>query len=68
MAIGVERFCEQEQLDSNAVLEMTLQFHALCQGLASIELQGLMGGFDEPEQVWSKGLDALLGGLVSVWA
>ena len=40
----------------------TLQFHALCEGLAAVEL-GCMLPVEEAEQVWHCGLTALVTGL-----
>jgi AcrR family transcriptional regulator len=40
----------------------TLQFHALCEGLAAVEL-GCMLPAEEAEQVWHDGLTALVTGL-----
>lgn len=50
--------------DGRNVREATCEFHALCEGLAAMELRGLMPGIDA-ERLWRDGLRALVAGLAS---
>ena len=45
-----------------AVTEATIGFHALCEGLAALELRGLLPTGNE-ERLWRHGLTALVSGL-----
>jgi AcrR family transcriptional regulator len=45
-----------------AVSEAAIQFHALCEGLAALELRGLLPTGNE-ERLWRQALTALLSGL-----
>ncbi len=44
------------------VADATLQFHAMCEGLAGVEL-GCMLSAEDAERVWRDGLAALVAGL-----
>jgi AcrR family transcriptional regulator len=48
-------------LGGQTVMEATLQFHALCEGLATLERRGTRTPFDA-ERVWRAGLAALITG------
>src|SRR3954447_7349772 len=49
-------------LGDRTVREATLQFHALCEGLATLERRGMRTPFDA-ERIWRAGLGALIAGL-----
>jgi AcrR family transcriptional regulator len=57
------RFEEAGGLGGRSVAEATFDFHALCEGLATIELRNprLLG--DDPERAWRRSIATLLGGL-----
>jgi AcrR family transcriptional regulator len=57
----VARLDEAGLLGEQAVMEATLQFHALCEGLATLERRGTRGPFDA-ERVWRAGLGSLIAG------
>ena len=59
----VQRIADAGLLDASAVGTVTIQFHALCQGLASNELIGRLAMFGDPPQVWDDALRALLRGM-----
>ena len=42
-------------------VEATLQFHAMCEGLVTLERQGMRVPFDA-ERIWRAGLGSLIGG------
>jgi hypothetical protein len=48
-------------LGSRSVREAACQFHALCEGLAAVELRGLMTPGEEP-RIWRDALTALVAG------
>jgi AcrR family transcriptional regulator len=58
-----ERLDAAGGLNGRTVPEATRQFHALCEGLATIELRNpsLIG--DHPEQAWRRSIATLLSGL-----
>jgi AcrR family transcriptional regulator len=49
------------RLGEQTVIEATLEFHALCEGLATLERRGTRAPFDA-ERVWRAGLGALIAG------
>lgn len=57
----VARLGDGGLLDGRTVNDATLQFHALCEGLAAIELRGMVSG-SRAERVWEEGLRALIAG------
>jgi AcrR family transcriptional regulator len=57
----VARLGEASLLGDQTVLDATLQFHALCEGLATLERRGTRTPFDA-ERVWRAGLGALIAG------
>jgi AcrR family transcriptional regulator len=61
----VERCAAAGLLGGRSVEAATLQFHALCQGLASNELNGWYLRFGDARQIWEEGLSALMLGMSS---
>lgn len=59
-----QRLVDAGLVEENEVWEVTFQFHAQCQGLASIELRGWLDRFDDRTVIWRRGLRGLLRGLV----
>jgi AcrR family transcriptional regulator len=57
----VARLGEAGLLGDQTVVDATLQFHALCEGLATLERRGARTPFDA-ERVWRAGLGALIAG------
>ena len=57
----VARLDDAGLLGEQTVLEATLQFHALCEGLATLERRGTRRPFDA-ERVWRAGLRSLIAG------
>ena len=57
----VARLDDAGLLGEQTVIEATLQFHALCEGLATLERRGARTPFDA-ERVWRAGLAALIAG------
>src|SRR5215208_782886 len=57
----VARLQDAGQLGEHTVEEATLQFHALCEGLATLERRGTRAPFDA-ERLWRAGLSALIAG------
>ena len=53
-----ERVARLEDLGGRTVGDATMQFHALCEGLASLELRGMPLG----EPIWRDALSALVAG------
>ena len=51
-------------LGEHTVIEATLQFHALCEGLATLELRGGRIPFDA-ERIWRAALAALIAGFAA---
>jgi AcrR family transcriptional regulator len=60
----VARLEEVGLLGDQPVMEATLQFHALCEGLATLERRGTRTPFDA-ERVWRAGLRSLIAGFAS---
>jgi AcrR family transcriptional regulator len=60
----VARLADAGLLGGQTVLEATLQFHALCEGLATLERRGARGPFDA-ERIWRAGLRSLIAGFAS---
>jgi AcrR family transcriptional regulator len=58
----VARLCPTGRLADHAVSEATIEFHALCEGLAALELRGLLPTGNE-ERLWRHALTALVSGL-----
>jgi AcrR family transcriptional regulator len=58
----VRRFAEAEHLDIDT-RTTAMQYHALCEGLAAVELRGMMGFRANAERVWRDALAALVEGL-----
>jgi len=52
------------RLDGRTVDQATLQFHALCEGMAAVELRGMVGVSDW-ETMWRQAFEALVGGFSS---
>jgi AcrR family transcriptional regulator len=61
----IARLGEAARLGDRAVSELTIEFHALCEGLAALELRGLLPSGEE-ERLWSHALTALVNGLSHV--
>jgi AcrR family transcriptional regulator len=64
LAVLVQRVARLEDaglLGERTVMEATLQFHALCEGLATLERRGTRTPFDA-ERAWRGGLGALIAG------
>lgn len=56
----LERVCEQRGLATSAI-EAALPFHAMCEGLASLELRDALG--PDPAAAWATSLRAVVCGL-----
>ena len=61
----VVRCRDARLLGSHAARDVTWQFHAFCQGLASVELLGWFPGGEEPERLWRQALSAFVAGLAA---
>ena len=64
LAVLYQRFeplAAQDLLGGRAVSEAAWQFHALCEGLAALELRGTPLGGD-PERLWRNAVHALVSG------
>jgi AcrR family transcriptional regulator len=57
----VARLADAGLLGDHTVDEATLQFHALCEGMAAVELRG-MSGVADWEAIWRQGFAALVSG------
>jgi AcrR family transcriptional regulator len=57
----VARLAETQSLGDRTVNEATLQFHALCEGLAAIELRGT-NPWHHWERIWRQAFTALIAG------
>ena len=57
----VARLDDAGLLGDHTVDEATLQFHALCEGLATVERRGMRAPFDA-DRLWRAGLAALIAG------
>ena len=60
----VARLEDAGVLGEQTVDEATLQFHALCEGLAAVERRGMPAPFD-PDRLWRVGLGALIAGFAT---
>ena len=60
----VARLDDAGLLGEQTVTEATLQFHALCEGLATLERRGTRTPFDA-ERVWRAGLRSLIAGFAA---
>jgi AcrR family transcriptional regulator len=60
----VGRFAHAQSLGGRSVNEATLQFHALCEGLAAVELRGINPSLHW-ERVWRQAFTALIAGLAT---
>ena len=58
----IARLGEAGGLADRAMSEATIGFHALCEGLAALELRGVLPAGEE-ERIWRHALTALVGGL-----
>ena len=58
----IARFGQAGGLTDRAASEATIEFHALCEGLATLELRGLLPAGNE-ERLWRHALTALVSGL-----
>jgi AcrR family transcriptional regulator len=58
----IARLAEAGGLTERAQSEATIGFHALCEGLAALELQRVLPAGEE-ERIWRHSLTALVGGL-----
>jgi AcrR family transcriptional regulator len=57
----IGRLADAGRLGTRALPDAVLEFHALCEGLAALELRGIMHGGD-PECRWRDALRALVAG------
>lgn len=60
----IARLADGERLGGRTIDEATLQFHALCEGLAMLELRRLPG-LTDPGRMWRDGLSALVFGFAT---
>jgi AcrR family transcriptional regulator len=60
----VARLEEAGLLGGQSVMDATLEFHALCEGLATLERRGTRRPFDAA-QIWRAGLRSLIAGFAS---
>jgi AcrR family transcriptional regulator len=60
----VARLAQAQSLGDRTVNEATLQFHALCEGLAAVELRGINPSHDW-ERVWRQAFTALVAGFAT---
>lgn len=58
----IARLGQAGDLEGRTVTEETIAFHALCEGLAALELRGLLPAGEE-ERIWQNTLTALVTGL-----
>ncbi|TIW59717.1 MAG: TetR/AcrR family transcriptional regulator [Mesorhizobium sp.] len=56
-----QRLAEQHLLGDQTIHDAAVQFHALCEGLAAVDLRGLLPGGRE-ERLWREALGALIRG------
>lgn len=57
----VKRVRDAGLLDGRSVSDAACEFHALCEGLAALELRGVLGGRDQ-ERIWRDALTAIVAG------
>ena len=60
----VARLGNADLLGEFTVTEATLQFHALCEGLATLELRGVRIAFDA-ERIWRAAMTSLIAGFTA---
>jgi AcrR family transcriptional regulator len=60
----VARLGDAGLLGESTVIEATLQFHALCEGLAALELRGARIPFDA-ERIWRAAIASLIAGFAA---
>ncbi len=65
LSFWVARCAEAGRLGGRDVADVTWQFHALCQGLASVELRGWLPRGRDPARVWRDALEAFVAGLAA---
>lgn len=58
----VERLQERALLGGRSVRDAACQFHALCEGLAALELRGVFIAERDAERQWREALSALING------
>ena len=63
LEVRVARVEQAGLLGGRTVREVAMEFHALCEGLAAVELRGLMPP-DEGARIWRDALAALVAGFV----
>jgi hypothetical protein len=61
----VERLADAGRLGNRPVREAVIEFHALCEGLAALELRGMLLDGRE-EQLWHDALGSLVRGFATV--
>jgi AcrR family transcriptional regulator len=61
LAFRVARVAEAQQLGTRPLYMAVCEFHALCEGLAALELRRVLPD-DEAERIWRDGLAALVAG------
>jgi Tetracyclin repressor-like, C-terminal domain len=64
LAQRVARLGDAGLLGEYTVIEATLQFHALCEGLATLELRGVRIPFDA-ERIWQAAMASLIAGFAA---
>ena len=60
----LSRLQDKHLLPDRTVAEATIQFHALCEGLAALELRGALPGTDA-ERIWRDAFTALIAGFAA---
>jgi AcrR family transcriptional regulator len=60
----LQRLADAGRLSGRTVDAATLQFHALCEGMAAVERRG-MDGVSDWEAIWRQGFEALVGGFAA---
>lgn len=61
LAARIGRLAEAGQLGGRPVADVIMAYHALCEGLAALELRGVLCGADRERQ-WREALHALVAG------
>ncbi|MDQ2874634.1 MAG: TetR/AcrR family transcriptional regulator [Actinomycetota bacterium] len=61
----VAPLAEAGLIEGRGVEQATWEFHALCEGLAAVELRGQLGAPGQSEQVWRDALTALVTGFAA---
>jgi AcrR family transcriptional regulator len=64
LQVAVGRLADAELLGGRTIYDAALQFHALCEGLAALELRGV-GTPDLAPEMWKQALTALVTGFAS---